>query len=348
MISFRRLCQFSRRVFLNKLLVTIPLCACASLLISGAANSISPLAAAWCPDDIFPSLYFISRYNEWLAGEEARPYWVRSEGENSLHESWLKNWALFINDDIIALYGHPDSPNMGIVGRYSKEELNFFLDDLAAEYNAVNGSRGVRKALYLIYGTVQPRGRIGYLDETRLLEYLDFSLKHDILLFIDHQIGRYDPVNSLEKMLPYLYYPNVHLALDPEWRTARPMMEIGSVSAGEINRAQEAMSRYLVERGIPGRRMLVIHQFDWRMIRNRNEVQTGYEGVNLVHCADGFGSPELKRNTYAYNAQANNMPIKGFKLFFNFGIPGAGHDEPLLSPEEVNTLVPRPSVIIYQ
>jgi hypothetical protein len=42
------------------------------------------------------------------------------------------------------------------------------------------------------------------------------------------------------------------------------------------------------------------------------------------------------------------MPVKGFKLFYNFNIPGAGYDAPLLSPKEVFELNPRPYVIMYQ
>jgi hypothetical protein len=42
------------------------------------------------------------------------------------------------------------------------------------------------------------------------------------------------------------------------------------------------------------------------------------------------------------------MPIKGFKLFYNFNIPGAGYDAPLLSPQEVVNLRPRPYIIMYQ
>jgi hypothetical protein len=94
--------------------------------------------------------------------------------------------------------------------------------------------------------------------------------------------------------------------------------------------------------------MLVIHQFHHSMIQNRSDVRSGYDQVTLIHCADGFGSPELKRGTYAYNAQAKNMPVKGFKLFYNLGIPGAGYDEPLLLPKEVNELKPRPVLIMYQ
>jgi hypothetical protein len=323
----------------------------ATLLLVGTAGKAASqdIPPSGPPAESFPSMYFTGRYNEWLAREAARPYWAAAESEARLRERAVRDSRpLFLNDDIVAFYGHPGSPNMGILGRYSKEDLAYLLDQLAAQYDAVNGVRGVRKAFYLIYGTVQPRGYIGYLEEETLREYLGFALKNDILVFIDHQIGRYHPVDSLRELLPYLAWPNVHLALDPEWRTARPMQVIGSVTADEINRAQEEMSRYLEEHRLPGPRLLVIHQFDWRMIKNRKAVQTGYKQVNLVHCADGFGSPALKRSSYAYNALAENMPLKGFKLFFNLGIPGAGYDNPLLSPEEVTALAPRPVLIIYQ
>jgi hypothetical protein len=296
----------------------------------------------------FPAFYFTAGYTKWLKQEAARPYWAFSEHEKKQLDRRIQASRLLLNNDILAFYGHPDSSYMGILGRYTIEDLNVLLEELASEYDEVNGSRGIRKAFYLIYGTVQPGGKIGYIAEKTLKKYLDFALENDILVFIDHQIGRYDPVDSLKEILPYLRYPNVHLALDPEWRTARPMKVIGNVTAEELNRAQEEMSRYLEENGIPGDRLLVVHQFDWRMIKKRDTVETGYKQVNLVHCSDGFGSPALKRSTYAYNALAANIPIKGFKLFYNFNIPGAGYDDPLLSPEEVVSLDPRPSLIIYQ
>jgi hypothetical protein len=297
---------------------------------------------------VFPSLYFTDIINAAREQEGVRPYWVISEAEFRAADEASLNESILLNNDIVAFYGHPLSRQMGILGRYSIEELDARLIEVAEEYGAVNGERGVRRAFYIIYGTVWPQGEIGIIKEQVLLEYIEYALKRDILVFIDHQIGRYDPVDALERMLPYLQYPNVHLALDPEWRTAKPMMEIGTVTAEEINRAQRMMEDYILEHRIPGERMLVIHQFNWRMIRDREKVQAGFDRVRLVHCADGFGSPSLKRQSYAYNAQAENMPIKGFKLFYNFNIPGAGYDEPLLSPREVFALKPRPYVIMYQ
>jgi hypothetical protein len=297
----------------------------------------------------FPSLYFINILNIHKAEEAARPYWVASEAELVQQARELtENTSLLLNNDILAFYGHPLSRNMGILGRYPITELDERLSLLADEYAAVNGGRGVQKAFYIIYGTVWPEGEIGILRENVLLEYIQYALERDILVFIDHQIGRYDPVESLKKMLPYLHYPNVHLALDPEWRTTKPMLEIGAITADEINRAQRVMEDYILENQLPGERLLVIHQFNWRMIQNREKVETGFERVRLVHCADGFGNPSLKRKAYAYNAEAVNMPVKGFKLFYNSGIPGAGFDDPILSPKEVLELDPRPYLIMYQ
>jgi hypothetical protein len=298
---------------------------------------------------VFPSLYYLDAIKNQRQRENFRPYWVASETEIIVDPpAAQENESILLNDDILAFYGHPMSNRMGILGRYSITELDTRLSELAAEYQAVNGGRGVRKAFYLIYGTVWPEGEIGVLRESVLLEYIQYAQENDLLVFIDHQIGRYDPIDSLKRMLPYLKYPNVHLALDPEWRTTKPMREIGTVTAAEINQAQQVMEEYLLEQNLPGERLLVIHQFNWRMIQNREDVKSDFARVRLVHCADGFGTPTLKRASYAYNAQAANIPIKGFKLFYDFGIPGAGYDQPLLTPKQVVELNPRPYIIMYQ
>jgi hypothetical protein len=152
----------------------------------------------------------------------------------------------------------------------------------------------------------------------------------------------------MERILPFLKYPNVHLALDPEWRTQKPMQEIGSITAAELNAAQKQMQEYIVANDIPGLRMLVVHQFQNKMISGRETVRADFERVLLIHTADGFGSPALKRHSYAQNAKAKNIPLKGFKLFLKSGLPGAGFDEPLLNPSEVMALDPEPVLIMYQ
>jgi hypothetical protein len=298
---------------------------------------------------LFPNIYFTDVITALNNLEASQPYWVYSQEERSaISRINEDHTSILLNNDIIAFYGHPLSKNMGILGRYSIDELDKKLTDLAAEYAEANGGRGIRKAFYIIFGTCWPEGEIGILREDVLKKYIEYAEAHDILVFIDHQIGRYDPINSLKRMLPYLSYPNVHLALDPEWRTTKPMLEIGTVTAAEINEAQRIMENYIIENKIPGERMLVIHQFNYQMIKNRPLVESDFSRVRLIHCADGFGPPHLKRASYAFNAEASNMPIKAFKLFYNLGIPGAGYDSPLLTPKEVYDLNPRPYIIMYQ
>ena len=298
---------------------------------------------------VFPSIYFTDTINNIKKADTSRPYWVNSKDEyDSIIQNTANQTSLLLNNDILAYYGHPNSRNMGILGRYTMNELNTMLDELAAEYKAVSDGRGIIKAFYIIYGTVWPEGEIGIINRDTLTRYIEFGLENDILVFLDHQIGRYDPVDSLKRMLPWLRYPNVHLALDPEWRTLRPMREFGHITGEEINAAQQAMEDYIIENDLPGERFLVIHQFHYSMIRNRGVVRSDYNRVRLVHCMDGIGRPSVKRDTYFYNAQATNMPIKSFKLFYNFGIPGAGFDNPLMTPKEVYELSPRPYIIMYQ
>jgi hypothetical protein len=298
---------------------------------------------------LFPHMLFTETINLWKKNGDSMPYWVNTKEETeSIEKTADYQISFLLNNDILAYYGHPSSRNMGILGRHSIEELDRLLTALAVEYEKVNGGRPVRKAFYLIYGTVWPQGEIGIIRNNILMQYIEYGMKNDILVFIDHQIGRYDPLDSLKKMLPYLQYPNVHLALDPEWRTATPMVDIGSVRAEELNLAQKVMEDYMIENDIPGERMLVIHQFNHVMIKNRADVKTNFDRVRLIHCADGFGSPGMKRGSYNYNALASNMPIKAFKLFYNFGIPGAGYDDPLMTPREVYALNPRPYIIMYQ
>lgn len=252
------------------------------------------------------------------------------------------------SSQVLAFYGKPGAPSMGILGEYPKEKLATILEGYAKLYDEANGGLGVMPAFYIIYGTCWPGGDIGFTKASVLEEYIQYAAERGWIVFLDHQIGKFGVEAAMDRLLPWLKYPNVHLALDPEWRTEKPMQEIGSVSAKELNDAQTRMELYLSENDLPGIRMLVVHQFKPRMITEREQVRADYDRVVLVHTADGFGAPALKRQTYNFNAQAGNIPVKGFKLFFESKVPGAGWDVPLMLPADVMTLNPVPLVIMYQ
>jgi len=296
---------------------------------------------------VFPAAYFIDHIHALEAERVARPYWAPTR-EEALAAAASREESILLNNYILAYYGHPLSRNMGVLGRYPKDVLRQRLINLAAEYRAYAGSRDVRIAFYIIFGTVWPAGEIGYINEDILRDWIHFALEHDMLIFIDHQIGRFTPELAIRRMLPWLRYPNVHLALDPEWRTERPMIEIGTVSAAELNHVQQIIEDYLIENNLPGERLLVVHQFNWRMISQPLNVDTrSFSRVRLVHNISGIGTPTEKRATYAFGARFMNMPVKGFKLWYDFGI--VGHtDIPLMTPRQVMDLNPRPYVIMYQ
>jgi hypothetical protein len=307
----------------------------------------------------FPGVYYADAVKNIMIKDAQAPFGAATkeeaaaalegagEKEKPVDERLYSANALLLENDVLAFYGQPSSKNMGILGRHSKEELLERLNTFAADYEAVSGGRSIVKAFHIIYGTCWPEGEIGIINKKVLQEYIDFALENNMIVFLDHQIGKYDPVKSLEAMLPYLKHPNVHLALDPEWRTTKPMVEIGSVNAEELNAAQQVMQDYIIKNKIPGERMLMVHQFNYVMIKNRSRVKTELEKVRLLLCMDGHGSPEKKRGTYAFNAEATNIPLKAFKLFLNEK-GNTGVDSPLLTPKEVYELNPRPYVIIYQ
>ena len=175
---------------------------------------------------------------------------TKEEMDASLKFDESKLQSVLLNNDIFALYGKPDAYTMGILGRYSPEEIEPIMNEFAATYDEANKERGIISAFYLIYGTCWPGGEIGFLSLSTVKKYIEFAAERGWYVFIDHQIGKYTVEQAMNAILPFLKYPNVHLALDPEWHTTEPMKVIGSVTGDEINKAQEMMDKYIKENNI--------------------------------------------------------------------------------------------------
>ena len=258
--------------------------------------------------------------------------------------------SLFETHDIVAYYGNPRSDRMGILGEHPLPKTSQLIKRRAAEYAELvrDEGREVLPGFHLIYATVFPDAELGRLSDSLLSEWIEYALERDLLVILDHQIGRYSVSEAIEEMLPYLRYPNVHFALDPEWATEVPGQEIGGVHAEDVNEAQRMMQEYLIEHDLPGRRVLVVHQFHYRMIEDAHLVRSDFERVDVVHNMDGFGPPRLKQSTWNYLLQFDNLPLKGFKLFYPKSWRAGGYDDPLMTPAEVLELEPRPVFIQYQ
>ncbi|MEL3908241.1 MAG: hypothetical protein P1P64_04415 [Treponemataceae bacterium] len=297
---------------------------------------------------VFPKALFrqyIDSFTDKNSGYEVK---ALTEIEAAKKDAQTRLQSVLLNNDLVGIYGKPKAYTMGVLGRYKLEDIDPILDEYVQMYDKANGERGVIPVLYIIYGTCFPGGDIGLLSNATVKRYVEYAAERGWYVFLDHQIGRFGVKNAMNALLPFLKYPNVHLAIDPEWHTTRPMKEIGSVTSADINMAQQMMQDYMIKNNIQGSRFFVIHQFNAVMISNRYAVKSNYEKVQLILCSDGHGPPHLKRQTYAYNALAKNIPLKSFKLFTKPTVAGAGYDIPLMTPEQVLELKPRPYFIMYQ
>lgn len=253
------------------------------------------------------------------------------------------------NQMVVAYYGHPRSTRMGILGEQGLEETARLLKATAAEWDGVNGDQTVMPALHLIYATIWPDGNLGFLSDAVVQQYVDFAAAQGMIVVLDHQLGKYDPVDAVRPMLKWLKYPHVHFAIDPEWKTPNPGREIGSIRASDVNGVQQLMQDYLVKENINQKKILIVHQFHYKMITDRDQVRSNFDRIDLIHHIDGFGPPRLKRDVYdGINRGASSMPVKGFKLFLPKSWKSAGYDIPMLTPAQVLALTPRPVYISYQ
>lgn len=338
--KFKHCCFFPKMGVMRKIFVFV------FSFVAMSLNANTILRAGITP--VFPNALFKKNISDYVYTVSGYTVKNLSDIEAEERASMESLQSVLLNNDLVGIYGKPNAYTMGVLGRYDVTELDPIVDYYVQLYDAANGERGVIPVLYLIYATCFPGGDLGLLSDSTVKKYIDYAAERGWYVFLDHQIGRFSVENAINTLLPYLKYRNVHLAIDPEWHTDKPMQEIGSVSAAEINKAQQMIQDYLIKHNIPERKFFVIHQFNAVMIQQRSAVRSNFDRVQLIHCSDGHGSPYLKRQTYAYNAAAYNMPLKSFKLFTKPTVAGAGYDIPIMTPEEVLNLQPRPYFIMYQ
>ncbi|MSP13587.1 MAG: hypothetical protein EXR62_11595 [Chloroflexi bacterium] len=258
----------------------------------------------------------------------------------------------FENEEWLLFYGRPSIPEMGVLGEFEPQDLIGPLKVVANAYDLRNGNTRVRPGMHLIYAmALSSRGpngnHLAYLEDETVENYINLTAAEQMVLILDIQIGTSSVDAELTRVLPYLRYPNVHLAIDPEF-AGQPGEFIGSSSAKEINRAQALISQYLSAHSIPQRKVLIVHQFLEDMLPDKHAIDN-YPRVELVINADGYGGPIPKITKYNDFVSSAAAEFAGLKLFYRW-------DEPLLSMDQVLGLAPygdtrierRPDIIIYQ
>ncbi len=248
---------------------------------------------------------------------------------------------------LVSYYGTPNGPSLGVLGAQPRYYTVRILRTVAQEYKAYTKDDRFVIPTFHIITTVADEwpGQDGnynhWLDWGVILDWIEVAKEEQMAVVLDIQPGRADVMEEFERLWGLLYEPHVHLAIDPEflmYPDETPGQQIGQISAEQINAVQARMNAIGYEIGL--NRVLIIHQFEDEMILNKEQIQN-YPFVELVIDADGYGSPGTK--IFDYNQYRNEPGFEygGFKLFYDW-------DTQLMTPEEVMSLSPTPSIIIYQ
>lgn len=269
------------------------------------------------------------------------------EEEHGLDLLPAEERSLFQQCQLIAYYGFPTEPLMGIAGEHEPDEMIRILNEQVEEFEEFNGFRTAIPALELIYAVAQgsetPDGTyLARMSDKMVQQWIGIAEEHDLILIFDIQMGASTVEAEIENLLPFLSNPRVHLALDPEFVTTPDMLpglRIGGMEASEINRAQHILREVVEEHNLPNK-ILMIHQFIPEMILNKEQIED-VPGIDLVIHQDGFGSPEDKIANYDRYIAAEGAKHGGFKVFYQ-------QDEPVMTPEQLMQLTPQPDVITYQ
>jgi len=170
---------------------------------------------------------------------------------------------------------------------------------------------------------------------------LKAARKAKALLILDIQPGRSDFFTETKRLRKWLKYPDVGLALDPEWRMGPseiPGKVIGHVTAREVNATTDWLNKLTHRYKLP-QKLLLIHQFTDDMIPEKELKER--DGLAYVLNVDGFGAQGLKIAKYKNFVKQAPGFRRGFKLFYK-------EDTNTMTPAQVMRLQPRPDVVVYE
>ncbi len=211
---------------------------------------------------------------------------------------------IFEGKTYVALYGHPGTRALGVLGEQGTAATIKRARKVAASYRPHTGRRVV-PALEII-ATIASRSAGGDGDYSaeasvaKLRPLVDAAGRAGTYVVLDLQPGRSTFLSQAKRYRELLLEPHVGLALDPEWRLKpgqRHLKQIGTVKAAEINDVSRWLADLTRDAGLP-QKMLLLHQFRTSMITNRSSLDTSHDELALVIQMDGLGSQPAKRSTW--------------------------------------------------
>jgi len=256
--------------------------------------------------------------------------------------------AILPEHRIVAFYGNPLSKRMGILGELDPDEMLRRLEETATEWAKADPDRKVLPALHLI--SVVAQGYPGparkyrlQMPDTIIERVAGWAEQRGWLLFLDIQPGLSSVEAEIPHLIKYLSRPYIHLSLDPEFAMKdgkRPGTDwMGRMDASEVNHAIDVLAKVVEENDLPPK-VLVVHRFTRNMLTNASKIRLDPR-VQVVIDMDGYGPPGAKMGAYRWFVVRHPVQYTGWKLFYK-------NDKPMMTPEQVLELYPKPLYIQYQ
>jgi len=256
--------------------------------------------------------------------------------------------TLFPGRRLVALYGHPGAPDLGVLGAQDLPAGIARAQKLAASYAPLSDVPVVPTFEIIATTASSEAGEDGdYSSESTvasLRPWVEQAAAAGMYVVLDLQPGRADFLSQARRYTDLLRLPGVGLALDAEWHLEpgqKPLQQIGGVDAADINAVTAWLAGLTATAHLP-QKLLVLHQFQLSMIRHEPDLDTSHPEIQLLIHMDGNGSPALKDATWrsVTAAAPPGMPF-GWKNFYR-------EDTPMLTPDQTLAHHPAPLMISYQ
>lgn len=257
-------------------------------------------------------------------------------------------YRLFPGRRLVALYGSPGAPSLGVLGEQPLDAAIERARTRASDYAELVDEPVV--PTFEIISTVATRGAGPDGDYSReipvdqLRPWIERTADEDMYVILDLQPGRTDFLTQAKRYEELLAHPHVGLALDPEWRlssTQRHLEQIGSVDVAEVQQVADWLAELTRREALP-QKLLLLHQFRLSMLPGLDRLTVPPELAVTVQM-DGQGPQEVKMATWR-NVTTSTVPDDvwfGWKNFYD-------EDTTLRSPADTFGVEPSPVLVSYQ
>lgn len=250
---------------------------------------------------------------------------------------------------MVALYGHPESAALGMLGEQPAKAAVARVTKLAKEYAALTTTRVVPAfELIATVASASAGSDNDYSRETAMdiLEpWVDEAIAGGCYVVLDLQPGRTDFLTQARRYEKLFRKPQVGIALDPEWRLGpkeKHLVQIGHVAIDEVNEVAQWLAGVVREYDLPPK-VFTLHQFQLQMIRGRERLRTDLDELQFMVHVDGSGGQGAKRATWG--VMREGLPKEVFLGWKNF----KDEDFPMLTVAQTMAQVkPTPNFVSYQ